>query len=178
MADGEEDEYEEIWGECVAETEDEVISLSVSFLIAQVLRLCITGELPGLSGEDPEGTWHSSLGTANCVLLLSMGLVLGVSELARLAYARLQHKEFYREEHTEHQRKRIESTKEDKSMKAVVSALVGTCFAFLLIFGLDKVADMNAHDAEVDCNEAVNRWKQKVDHLAKAIEERLRVISS
>ena len=37
MADGEEDEYEEIWGECVAETEDEVISLSVSFLIAQVL---------------------------------------------------------------------------------------------------------------------------------------------
>ena len=37
MADGEEDEYEEIWGECAAETEDEVISLSVSFLIAQVL---------------------------------------------------------------------------------------------------------------------------------------------
>ncbi|CAE7468679.1 unnamed protein product [Symbiodinium pilosum] len=31
-----EDEYEVIWGECVAETEDEVISLSVSFLIAQV----------------------------------------------------------------------------------------------------------------------------------------------
>ena len=27
---------EVIWGECVAETEDEVISLSVSFLIAQV----------------------------------------------------------------------------------------------------------------------------------------------
>ena len=37
MADGEEDEYEEIGGECAAETEDEVISLSVSFLIAQVL---------------------------------------------------------------------------------------------------------------------------------------------
>ena len=40
MADGEEDEYEVIWGECVAETEDEVISLSVSFLIVQVLLGC------------------------------------------------------------------------------------------------------------------------------------------
>ena len=40
MADGEEDEYEVIWGECVAETEDEVISLSVSFLLVQVLPGC------------------------------------------------------------------------------------------------------------------------------------------
>ncbi|CAE7531944.1 unnamed protein product [Symbiodinium sp. CCMP2592] len=170
MADGEEDEYEEIWGECVAETEDEVISLSVSFLIAQVLRLCITGELPGLSGEDTEGTWHS---TANCVLLLSVGLVLGVSELARLAYARSRGKAAPSDEETEDRSANwyqkiaamsfgwcfhisvdwwvASSLHMDKSMKAVVSALAGTCFAFLLIFGLDKVADMNAHDAEVDC---------------------------
>ena len=33
--DGEEDHFEELWGEQVAETEDDVMSLAVSFLLVQ-----------------------------------------------------------------------------------------------------------------------------------------------
>ncbi|CAJ1365670.1 unnamed protein product [Effrenium voratum] len=164
MADGEEDEFEVIWGEHVAETEDEVISLSISFLVSQLLRLCITGELPQASGEDPEeNQWHSN---GSCALLFMVGLVLGSAEMARLAHSRTgMFGRAVSEESTSHDRSvhwlpKISAMSFawclhisvdwwiasnlhlDASIKAVVSALFSTCFAFLLIFGLDKLADM------------------------------------
>ena len=86
MADGEEDEFEVIWGEHVAETEDEVISLSVSFLTVQLLRFCITGQLPEASGEDSENSPPHSLWS--CTLLLLVGVILGLAEMGRLLLAR------------------------------------------------------------------------------------------
>ncbi|CAL1171756.1 unnamed protein product [Cladocopium goreaui] len=55
MRDGQEDEFEELWRERTAETEDEVIALAVSFSIAQMLRFAVSGHLPDALGEDPEG---------------------------------------------------------------------------------------------------------------------------
>ncbi|CAK9071443.1 unnamed protein product [Durusdinium trenchii] len=176
MADGEEDEFEVIWGEHVAETEDEVISLSVSFLTVQLLRFCITGQLPEASGEDSENSPPHSLWS--CTLLLLVGVILGLAEMGRLLLARRAGTGAFARAVS------VESSAEgaergatwyqkisamsfawclhisvdwsiaahlqlDDSMKAVVSALLGTCLAFLLIFGLDKVAD-NADDIEVD----------------------------
>ena len=75
MADGEEDEFETLWGDRVAETEDEVISLTVSFLLVQVLRFCISGHLPDESGEDKMR--HSNW---SVFLLLLAGMVFGISQ--------------------------------------------------------------------------------------------------
>jgi len=180
MADGEEDEYEELWGERVAETEDEVISLAVSFLSVQMLRFCISGYLPEASGEDAEGQeWHSNY---SCLLLLLTGVVAGIADVARLLYDRsiMQPPGFDRMESGESQQssntdKRAGSWFQkisamtfafcllfaaewwissnlpmDGSIKAVVSALLVTVAAFVLIFGIDKVADMHADDSELD----------------------------
>lgn len=180
MADGEEDEYEELWGERVAETEDEVISLAVSFLSVQILRFCISGSLPEASGEDAEGQdWHSNY---SCLLLLLTGVVAGIADVARLLYDRSIEPGWARMVSGESQNSNsINSEKRagswfqkisamtfafcllfaaewwissnlpmDGSMKAVVSALLVTVAAFMLIFGIDKVADMHADDAELD----------------------------
>lgn len=78
MADGEEDEFEALWGERVAETEDEVIALTVSFLLVQVLRFCISGHLPDETGEDKMR--HSNV---SALLLLLAGVVFGISGQCR-----------------------------------------------------------------------------------------------
>mmetsp|Transcript_30040 Transcript_30040/g.48452 ORF Transcript_30040/g.48452 Transcript_30040/m.48452 type:complete len:499 (+) Transcript_30040:2-1498(+) len=174
MRDGEEDEFEEIWHERVAETEDEVIALAVSFSIVQMLRFVISGHLPNASGEDAEGfDLHTN---SSCALLLLVGLVPGVADVVRVMCTRSTNT-FVRvvsgggsEEERLRSRNWCEGISSmsfawcihfavdwwiashlqlEGSMKAVLSALTVTAMAFVLIFGLDKVADSNFDDVEV-----------------------------
>lgn len=90
MADGEEDEFEMLWGEYTTETEDEVISLAISFLVVQMLRYGISGELPLASGEDAEGqVWHSNW---SCALLVLIGLMPGAVDVVRVMCQRIAQK--------------------------------------------------------------------------------------
>lgn len=173
MRDGEEDEFEEIWRERTAETEDEVIALAVSFSIVQMLRFGVSGHLPNAAGEDPEGfNLHSN---SSCALLLLVGLVPGVADVVRVLYTR-NAKTFTRivsgegEDEVPRSRNWCEGISSmsfawcihfaadwwiashlhlDGSMKAVLSALAVTAVAFVVIFGLDKVADSKYDDVEV-----------------------------
>jgi len=174
MRDGEEDEFEEIWRERVAETEDEVIALAVSFSIVQMLRFGISGHLPNASGEDQERfNLHTN---SSCALLLLVGLVPGVADVVRVMCTRSANT-FVRivsgggsEEERLRSRNWCEGISSmsfawcihfavdwwvasnfelEGSMKAVLSALTVTALAFVLIFGLDKVADSNFDDVEV-----------------------------
>jgi len=180
FADGEEDEYEVIWGEHVAETEDEVISLSVSFLAVQMLRFCISGHLPDASGLDkPWQDWHSNL---QCALLLLTGVIAGGADVARLLHERSRDVNFTRVTSSDSKvsTSPVSSARTggwfqkisamtfafsllfaaewwitsnfdlDGSLKAVVSSLLVTFVAFIFIFGIDKVADMHFEDAELD----------------------------
>lgn len=177
MADGEEDEFEALWAEYAAETEDEVISLAVSFLVVQMLRFGISGYLPDASGEDPAG--HALHSNWSCALLLLVGLVPGVADVVRLL-GRRSVKRIYKlvsgvspalrpgEERMHTWFEGISTMsfawcihfavdwwvasnfELDGSIKAVVSALLVTLLAFVLIFVLDKVADMHFKDIEVD----------------------------
>jgi len=173
MRDGEEDEFEAIWRERTAETEDEVISLAVSFSIVQMLRFGVSGHLPNAAGEDPEGfNLHSNW---SCALLLLVGLVPGIADMVRVLYTRSA-KTFTRiisgegEEEVPRSRNWCEGISSmsfawcihfaadwwigshlhlDGSMKAVLSAVAVTAVAFGVIFGLDKVADQHFDDEEV-----------------------------
>lgn len=180
FADGEEDEYEVVWGEHVAETEDEVISLAVSFLAVQMLRFCISGHLPDASGVDkPWQEWHSNF---QCALLLLAGVIAGGADVARLLHERSHNVNFTRVASSDSKvsTSPVSSARAggwfqkisamtfafsllfaaewwissnfdlDGSLKAVVSALLVTFAAFIFIFGIDKVADMHFEDAELD----------------------------
>jgi len=172
MADGVEDEFEALWRHRAAETEDEVISLAVSFVVVQMFRFGVSGHLPNAAGEDEEVHWHSDW---SCALLLLVGLVPGVADMVRILCNRSVG-EFKRiisgEGEEEEQRCRnwlegissmcfawcihfavdwwIESHSNlEGSMRAVISALSVTALAFSLIFVLDKVADMHFDDKEL-----------------------------
>eukprot|EP00435_Cladocopium_sp_Y103_P013642 s419_g3.t1 len=183
FADGEEDEYEVVWGEHVAETEDEVISLSVSFLAVQMFRFCISGHLPDANGMDKAGQeWHSNF---QCALLLLIGVIAGSSDVARLLHERSRNVNFTRVVSSDSKSSKVSTSPVSSartggwfqkisamtfafsllfaaewwisssfdlegSLKAVVSALLVTCVAFVFIFGIDKVADMHFEDAELD----------------------------
>lgn len=182
MADGEEDEFEMLWGEYTTETEDEVISLAISFLVVQMLRYGISGELSLASGEDAEGqVWHSNW---SCALLVLIGLMPGAVDVVRVMCQRIAQKwRRYRRiasglsaESPTHYEQRSHHWCEgistmsfawclhfaidwfvashlhllDGTVKAVISALAAATLAFLLIFVLDKVADMHLEDVEVD----------------------------
>eukprot|EP00933_Yihiella_yeosuensis_P036245 TRINITY_DN29996_c0_g1_i2.p1 TRINITY_DN29996_c0_g1~~TRINITY_DN29996_c0_g1_i2.p1 ORF type:complete len:1305 (-),score=357.71 TRINITY_DN29996_c0_g1_i2:106-3987(-) len=75
-SDGEVDKQEMLWDEMVEETEDDVLSLAVSFLLVQEIRFIIFGVLPNSEGEDPEGFDHGLL--KNFELLMAGFLLAGI----------------------------------------------------------------------------------------------------
>ncbi|CAL1150633.1 unnamed protein product [Cladocopium goreaui] len=80
--DGEEDEFEKLWAEEVAETEDDVMSLAVSFLLVQALRFLISGHLPDTEGNDPPGLKQSNL---SCELLFLAALAFGCFDVVQIS---------------------------------------------------------------------------------------------
>ncbi|CAJ1329413.1 unnamed protein product [Effrenium voratum] len=185
MADGDEDEFEALWGEEVAETEDDVLSLAVSFLVVQVLRFLITGNLPNTEGEDPEGMTHSTL---SCELLLLAGLVFGCFDTARIVLRKFLSGKDQKEPeavlttHSTHSFELDENHRAaawfrdiaamctawclhfsvdwwlssnlmgEGAVLSVICAVAVTGLALGLIFVLDKLADMDFTDDEVDCS--------------------------
>ncbi|CAK9058275.1 unnamed protein product [Durusdinium trenchii] len=178
--DEEEDEFEELWGEEVAETENDVMSLAVSFLLVQALRFCISGYLPNAEGNDPKGLKQSNLA---CELLLFAAFVFGGFDIVQISLRKLlklgnegsdveEQRVSYNEldqAHRYHTWCRdilamatawsihfsvdwwlSANIMADGAVLAVICAVVVTCFALLLIFVLDKLADMEFTDNEVD----------------------------
>jgi len=185
LADDEEDEWEKLWDEEVAETEDDVMALAVSFLLVQVLRFGISGQLPNSEGEDEEGTQHS---TRECGMLLLAAAAFGCFEILKITFRKAIRKALGQSASDGHAGA-AHGEKEDPSVwdrlnhvwirdicamctawslhfavdwflttnldvegavSAVVCAVVVTCLALGLIFVLDKLADMEFTDDEVD----------------------------
>jgi len=65
---------EEMMTEEIVESENDVSSLSMSYLFVNVIRLLLTSELPDVTGEEPEG-WKPNL-FRHAVALYGIGLVL------------------------------------------------------------------------------------------------------
>eukprot|EP00930_Biecheleria_cincta_P051982 TRINITY_DN37207_c0_g1_i1.p1 TRINITY_DN37207_c0_g1~~TRINITY_DN37207_c0_g1_i1.p1 ORF type:complete len:571 (-),score=75.84 TRINITY_DN37207_c0_g1_i1:138-1850(-) len=74
------DSRENFWLEHVQEAETDVTSLSVSFLVVQVIRFGISGELPDSEGNDPAG--QSS--TSNVLVLFLFGFIFALAAVALL----------------------------------------------------------------------------------------------
>jgi len=72
--DGEEDEFEEAWDEETEEAENDVVGLTLSFLMTQTLRFGIGGILPNEEGEEEVSTKHNHT-TDQCLLLFGMAIV-------------------------------------------------------------------------------------------------------
>eukprot|EP00418_Pyrodinium_bahamense_P094336 CAMPEP_0179037912 /NCGR_PEP_ID=MMETSP0796-20121207/14367_1 /TAXON_ID=73915 /ORGANISM="Pyrodinium bahamense, Strain pbaha01" /LENGTH=535 /DNA_ID=CAMNT_0020734223 /DNA_START=9 /DNA_END=1616 /DNA_ORIENTATION=+ len=91
--DGEIDEAERAWHEETEETENDVIGLAVSFVIVQMLRFAISGELPNVEGEESEEaeSSHSDLATFG---LLVAGVAFAILEGIRIVFIKMQFKRF------------------------------------------------------------------------------------
>eukprot|EP00429_Kryptoperidinium_foliaceum_P104276 CAMPEP_0176253230 /NCGR_PEP_ID=MMETSP0121_2-20121125/35908_1 /TAXON_ID=160619 /ORGANISM="Kryptoperidinium foliaceum, Strain CCMP 1326" /LENGTH=534 /DNA_ID=CAMNT_0017592999 /DNA_START=17 /DNA_END=1619 /DNA_ORIENTATION=+ len=93
--DGSVDERDEIFFEATIEAENDICGLSVSFLIVQVIRYAITGELPTTSGHEPghAGGHHASVRNKHPVILdhswLQILALYLVGDLAAMGVARL-----------------------------------------------------------------------------------------
>jgi hypothetical protein len=80
--DGRVDEFEKLWNEATAETEDDVMSLTVSFLLVQAVRFAVFGRLP-----NPEGELEDVHATdAQGVIMFVIGVLLGVTLFLRTAF--------------------------------------------------------------------------------------------
>ena len=188
--DGEEDEFEKLWGEEVAETEDDVMSLCVSFLLVQTLRFLISGHLPDAEGNDPKGLKQSNLA---CELLLFSAFLFGGFDIMCISVRKCfspntgqpdpealrgqsRSQSFRTTSFNPLDQEHRWSTwgrdicamctawclhfsvdwwlsaniLADGAVLAVICAVVVTCLALLLIFVLDKLADMDFTDDEVD----------------------------
>lgn len=160
--DGEIDEFEEMWAEETAETENDVMALCISWLIIQAVRLFILGTLPNTEGEDKENAvipWSAP------IQLLIGGLVFSVVQLLRSAFVKDKNKSF----------PRVLKWSEtilamamawclhfgvvwavtcygfkEGAWSAVMGSMITTFTALGLIFLLDMLADAEWTDAEVD----------------------------
>jgi len=167
MRDGKEDECEKSWNEEAAETENDVIGLTSSFMVVQAFRLLIGGTLPNAEGEEPEGI-ESSHSDFQAWLLCSIGLIFVVMEVVRIikfpcnderlnlrllpqlkniiamdyAWCVFFSSNWFIAAHF--------FTKVGGMMQEITVALFVTAVALALIFILDKVEDMEATGKTVD----------------------------
>jgi len=159
------EEADEIWEDLTEETEDDIVGLAVSFLLVQSIRYGIGGDLPNREGEEPEALLISHDGVET-LLLFGFAMVFALFVLIRRRVGCI--------------RKRcgrlapqignvsamsfawclyvtalwiVSGTfKEELSgmEKETVIALLVTCVALGMIFVLDKIADSEATDKDLD----------------------------
>mmetsp|Transcript_58936 Transcript_58936/g.132751 ORF Transcript_58936/g.132751 Transcript_58936/m.132751 type:complete len:521 (+) Transcript_58936:1-1563(+) len=187
------DAFEVIWDEKTKETENDVMALTISFLLIQAFRLIIGGVLPNEEGGEPGDVTHNRLQIS---ILLGLGCVFAV--LAAWVKRRI------------HGRRRLHEiakkvwamcfawctffglswwltsevlVEEHDAIVAVVLALISTAIAFSLIRGLDILADLDATDESVDMSifaviEALGilvgfSWEQAFDTAVGSIAEKV-----
>jgi len=96
--DGIKDESEVLWDEAVEETEDDVMSLACSFLMAQAMRLTVCGDWKNENGESQPSTLPNGEGgedeyrekhhpPTECALLFFAGLAVMCLDMARYIYS-------------------------------------------------------------------------------------------
>ncbi|CAE6971749.1 scn4aa [Symbiodinium natans] len=81
--DGEKDVLEEHWDEATEETEDDVMGLTMSYLVVQTLRFWTTGYMPNAEGSLPQGKSTSNLQAA---ILMIVGILIAVASYMRTVY--------------------------------------------------------------------------------------------
>jgi len=87
--DGTVDEFEFAWDEEAAESENDVMSLTLSFTLIQSLRFAVGGHLPNVEGEELGGLAFEHTGF-EAGIILAFGLVcLGVSAAGLLKHGRI-----------------------------------------------------------------------------------------
>eukprot|EP00667_Euglena_gracilis_P006001 EG_transcript_6046 len=160
--------HEALWDEEVEEAEDDVVGLTVSFLTIQAIRFAITNELPSLSGELHTKPTHYasfllllwSFASVLCVVFLGPTrnrlaesqkgttkerFVSGLHVIASMCFAwSLLH--VIRDEVANLSVAQLG----EGVLASVIIALIVSGTAFLLIFGLDKLADLDMTDADAD----------------------------
>lgn len=86
--DGVKDKMEEAWDEATEETEDDVMALTLSFLVVQTMRFWIYGVLPDEEGN-LEVNLHASFSQA--FTSLGIGLSIAISSYLRTLYGTSKH---------------------------------------------------------------------------------------
>lgn len=161
LRDGKLSEFEELWDEEISEVEDDVLALALSFLIVQVLRMIIVGQLPDLQGGD---TPNLQLPDYAPISILALGAVAACLQVGKSILVK-------------NDNDRVHNWFRDilsmclawslhwgvmwwatihlsklgaPSLIAVLGALVVSVLAWGLIFILDKLADQDWTDETVD----------------------------
>jgi len=81
--DGKKDALEEHWDEATEETEDDVMGLTMSYLVVQTIRFWTTGVMPNAEGNLPKGYLASDLQAAT---LLVIGVLIATASYVRTVY--------------------------------------------------------------------------------------------
>eukprot|EP00434_Breviolum_minutum_P009102 symbB.v1.2.008017.t1/scaffold498.1/size458234/9 len=90
--DGVKDKMEEAWDEATEETEDDVMALTLSFLVVQTIRFWIYGVLPDEEGNLEDSTLKPSLPQA--FFALSIGIGIAMFSYFRTVYGSSNHSRY------------------------------------------------------------------------------------
>lgn len=158
--DGIKDEAEIKWDEETKETEDDIIGLAVSFVLAQTLRFAISGDLPDPEGNEPD-EMLSNHSNREVLMLIGIAVFFTVLNVLRTIFIKKQYR------FTPQMRNVVMMdfawccffssdwwlsttffASEHGMIKEVVLALFVTSIAFIMIFFLDKIADAFAQSSQ------------------------------
>jgi len=194
--DGEEDDYEKLWSRETADSENDVMGLTLSFQMVQCARFLICGHLPNQEGEEP---WPVLIGhTGNQARELLVVAAFCVAVVFALIIT-------MREDRTEKVKRATETmittfsmcfawsvffgfdwymgsfnmVGNDEMLLSVLLAMVLSVLSFTAIRILDKIVDAELTDGRVD--EAVKQligaigilvgfaWEQCFDHATLSL---------
>jgi len=167
--DGVEDEYEKKWDEECEEAEDDVMALTLSFLIVQCIRFVIAGSLPNQEGvEKANDLQHYSRSQISSLFLVALGFAL----LVVVLYLGMPPNDEARELLMRWLKTSITVVSmsfawcaffglrwffagykligANPMLLAIVVALMNSFGSFSIIRALDKIADMEATGEKVD----------------------------
>eukprot|EP00931_Biecheleriopsis_adriatica_P106051 TRINITY_DN80562_c0_g1_i1.p1 TRINITY_DN80562_c0_g1~~TRINITY_DN80562_c0_g1_i1.p1 ORF type:complete len:572 (+),score=171.53 TRINITY_DN80562_c0_g1_i1:140-1717(+) len=174
--DGTVDRFEELWDEATEETEDDVMGLTLSFLLVQVLRYYVSGVLPNDEGDWPEDFVVTNL---QVFILILLGAGIAVLSFWRTVYVQ---QTFGR--YTAYMRLVCDFSFcwsmmfavdaflashglggiEYGCLGEVITACILTICAFCVIYLLDKQADMMEEEQQRMAHESFTRslsWAEK-----------------
>lgn len=185
------DVYEDAWDEETIEAENDIAGLSISFVVVQVMRFRIGGILPNQEGMEMDATaWSHPY--SQSMLLMGSGVAFGlVTVIVMLIVRSFSHKHFIMHRvmmiiqnfcstgfawclffGTKWAMSYMNFTREE-SLLRVSMAMVLSFVSFVIIFGLDTIADMDetgdaAEDAIRTIVEALGilvgfSWEQSFD---------------